>query len=169
MRTTQIFVRSSLTVAAAAALPLAVAVPSAVAGGAGISVTAVGSTVQVSTQACGGGGTAALLSRGQANFAQGRQVTLVGGSASWQDVSPGTYTVTVMCAGQSRPAGTRSVTVTSAPTISATSVPTLGVQGGLGGSSKDYRTATYVVGGALVAAGVGGGAWYVRRRGAHRT
>ncbi|RVU22330.1 hypothetical protein EOT10_23115 [Streptomyces antnestii] len=166
MRTTQIFVRSTLTVAAAAALPLTVAAPSAFAGGppsgGGIAVTANGSTVQVSTRACRNGGTANLLSSSQA-----RQAALSGGTASFQNVSPGTYTVTVICTGQSTPAGTQSVTVSSTPTISATSMPARGVQGGLGGSSTDHRTATYVVGGALVGTGVIGSAWFLRRRGAH--
>lgn len=170
MRTTQIFVRSGLTVAAAAALPLALAAPSAFAGG-GITVTATGSTVKATTTACPNGGNASLMSNGNASFAQGRQVPLTGGSASWQNVSTGTHTVAVVCQ-DGTTAGSQTVTVgaTASPTVSSTSAPARGVRGGLGGGSEDRGTLTLVAGGALVAlAAGGGGAWYLRRRGAqHR-
>lgn len=172
MRTTQIFVRAGLTIAAAAALPLALTAPSAYA--AGITVTATGSTVTVTTAACANGGNASLMSNGQASFAQGRQMPLTNGSASWQNVSTGVHTVAVVCEDGST-AGSQTVTVGSrptsaAPTVSSTSAPARGVRGGLGGGSEDYGTLTLAAGGALVvlAAG-GGGAWYLRRRGAqHR-
>ncbi|NGO15078.1 hypothetical protein G5C60_47720 [Streptomyces sp. HC44] len=183
MRTTQMLVRSGLTVAATAALPLALTAGPASAVNTQITVTASGSTVQVNTTSCPTGGNASLLSSGQANFAQGRQVPLTGGtssqSASWSGVSAGTYTVIVVCTNGTT-AGTQSVTVStsSSPTISATASPspspsptlspspspTRGVMGGTGGSSKDYSTVTYVVGGVLVATGVGGTAWFLRRR-----
>ncbi|MGW5735289.1 MULTISPECIES: hypothetical protein [Streptomyces] len=163
MRTTQIFVRSGLTIAAAAALPLALTAPSAFA--AGITVTATGSTVTVTTAACPDGGKAALLSNGQASFAQGRQVDLTGGSASWQNVTTGVHTVAVICEDGST-AGSQSVTVGTSPTTSSTTAPARGVRGGLGGGSEDYGTYTLAAGGALVAlAAGGGGAWYLRRRG----
>ncbi|MFD9904275.1 hypothetical protein [Streptomyces sp. NPDC059063] len=167
MRTTQISrasLRRGLTVAAVA-LPLALAAPSAVAGP-GITVTVNGNTVQVATDACPNGGKAALLSNGAANFAQGRQVTLAGGTATWQNVSPGTHTVAVVCQDGSG-AGSQTVTVVgTTPTTSSTSTaaPARGVRGGIGGAVEDYGTVTMAGGGALVAAALAGGAWYVRRR-----
>jgi len=47
---------------------------------------------------------------------------------------------------------------------STTASPSRGVMGGVGGSSTDYGTVTLVAGGALVAGGVAGAAWYLRRR-----
>lgn len=174
MRTTQIFVRAGLTIAAAAALPLALTAPSALAAPGGITVTATGSTVTVTTATCPDGGNASLMSNGQASFAQGRQMPLTSGSASWQNVSTGLHTVAVVCEDGSA-AGSQTVTVrarptSAAPTVSSTSAPARGVRGGLGGGNEDYGTLTLAAGGALVvlAAG-GGGAWYLRRRGAqHR-
>ncbi|MFE7077539.1 hypothetical protein ACFU96_46450 [Streptomyces sp. NPDC057620] len=182
MRITQTLVRSGQVVAVAA-LPLALTagVPGvAAAAASGIDVTTSGGTVQVTTAACvtrsnGSMGNASLLSSGQANFAQGRQVTLSGTSgsqsAAWSSVTSGTYTVVVVCADGST-AGTQSVTVSpaSTPTISATRTPTAtaspsrGVMGGMGSTSQDYGTVTYAVGGVLVAAGVGATAWVLRRR-----
>ncbi|MFI7011851.1 hypothetical protein [Streptomyces sp. NPDC050145] len=166
MRITSILARSGLTVAAA--LPLTLAAPAAHAGGpsggGGLVVSTSGSTVTARTQACPNGGNGSLLSAGQADFAQGRQQPLVGGSATWTSVSSGTYTVVVVCNDGST-AGTRSVTVTASPTISATSSPLGAVRGGLGGAVQDYGTLTLAAGGTLVAAAVVGGAWYLRRRG----
>ncbi|MEU3741771.1 hypothetical protein AB0E78_32505 [Streptomyces sp. NPDC032198] len=165
MRTTQIFVRTGLTIAAAAALPLALTAPSAFAAAGGITVTATGSTVTVTTAACPDGGNAALLSNGEASFAQGKQMELTGGSASWQNVSTGVHTVAVICE-DGTTAGSQSVTVGASPTTSSTRAPARGVRGGLGGGSEDYGTTALVAGGALVAlAAGGGGAWYLRRRG----
>ncbi|MFD9325534.1 hypothetical protein [Streptomyces sp. NPDC060065] len=173
MRTTQILLRSGLTVAAAAALPLTLAAPSAVALGSGISVSTSGSTVSVTTSACPSNGSsfgnASLLSSGQGSFAQGRQVALTGTStsqaASWSSVSAGTYTVIVVCQ-DGTTAGTQSIvvsaTATATPRVSAT--PSLGVMGGFGGAARDYGTVTLVGGAALVATGTVAGAWYLRRR-----
>ncbi|MFC8664058.1 hypothetical protein [Streptomyces sp. NPDC057199] len=182
MRITQMLVRSGLTVAAAAALPLTLTATEAVAVNTVINVTTSGTTVQVTTTDCatrsnGSMGNASLLSSGQANFAQGRQVTLSGTStsqaAAWSNVTTGTYTVIVVCA-DGTTAGTQSVTVSpvSSPTISATATatptasasPSRGVMGGMGGGTKDYGTATYAAGGVLVAAGVGATVWVLRRR-----
>ncbi|MEU9212321.1 hypothetical protein AB0D27_31410 [Streptomyces sp. NPDC048415] len=173
MRTTQLLLRSGLTVAAAAALPLTLAAPSAVAWGSGISVSTSGSTVSVTTSACPSNGSsfgnASLLSSGQANFAQGRQAALTGTSssqsASWTGVSPGTFTVIVVC-GNGSTAGTQSIVVSapSTPTISATASPSRGVMGGFGGAVKDYGTVTVVGGAALVAAGTVAAVWFLRRR-----
>ncbi|MDX6361702.1 hypothetical protein ACFVYF_14235 [Streptomyces sp. NPDC058274] len=170
MRTTQILLRSGLTVAAAAALPLTLAAGSAAAWGSGISVSTSGSSVTVTTSACPGSsgnfGNASLLTSSQANFAQGRQTPLTGTSntqsASWSGVSSGTYTVIVVCQNGTT-AGTQSIVV-SAPTISATASPSRGVMGGLGGATKDYGMATVVGGGALVATGAVAAAWFLRRR-----
>ncbi len=158
------------TVAAAAALALMPAGPAAADG---ISVSTTGNTVSVSTTACsqinGHWGTASLLSSGQANFSQGRQVALsgtsAGQSAAWSNVSAGTYTVIVVCSNGST-AGTQSVVVSPAPSpsVSPTASPSRGVMGGVGGGSKDYGTVTAVAGGALVGAGVLGTVWYLRRR-----
>ncbi|MBA4865262.1 hypothetical protein H1V43_28710 [Streptomyces sp. PSKA54] len=169
MRTnTQIFVRSGL-VAAAAALPLTVAAPSAVADN-GITVTSTGSTVSVNTAACPGGGNASLLSSGLTTFTQGRQAALAVGAtnqtAAWSNVSPGAYTVIVNC-NDGRNVGSQPVTVTTTPTLPTTNSPALGVRGGIGGGIKDYGTLTMVGGGVLVAAALGGGAWYLRRRNMH--
>jgi len=173
MRTTQMLLRSGLTVAAAAALPLTLAAPSAVASGSGISVSTTGSNVSVTTSACpssgGSFGNASLLSSGQVNFAQGRQMGLKGTSdsqsASWSGVSPGTYTVVVVC-WDGTTAGTQAVIVSAAspPTISTTASPSRGVMGGFGGAVKDYRTATLVGGAALVATGSVAAAYFLRRR-----
>jgi len=178
MRINQTLVRSGPTVAAAA-LPLALAAAlagtgTAAAAAAEINVTTSGTTVQVTTSACvtrasGSMGNASLLSGGQANFTQGRQVTLSGTSgsqsAAWSGVTSGTYTVIVVCADGST-AGTRSVTVSpaSTPTISATSSPSRGVMGGMGSTTKDYGGIAYAAGGVLVVAGVGATVWVLRRR-----
>ncbi|MFI6334915.1 hypothetical protein [Streptomyces sp. NPDC050535] len=172
MRTTQLLIRSGLTVAAAAALPLTQAAGSAVAVGSGISVSTSGSTVSVTTSACPSNGSsfgnASLLSSGQGSFAQGRQVALTGTStsqaASWSTVSAGTYTVIVVCQ-DGTTAGTQSIIVSASsatPRVSAT--PSLGVMGGLGGAAKDYGTLTLAGGAALAATGIVAGAWFLRRR-----
>ncbi|MFE9452746.1 hypothetical protein [Streptomyces sp. NPDC006739] len=173
MRTSRLLLRSGLTLAAAAALPAGLAGPSAAASG--ISVSAIGSTVSVVTSACvqnnGNWGTASLLSSRQAGFAQGRQVALSGTSisqsAAWTGVSPGTYTVVVVCSNGST-AGTQSVIVSggSGPTISSTSTPapSRGVMGGLGGAARDYGPLTLGVGAALVGSGVIAAGWFLRRR-----
>ena len=173
MRTSHFLLRSGLTAAAAAALPLGLAGPSGAT--TGISVSTTGSTVSVVTSSCtqvnGSWGTASLLGTGQASFAQGRQVALSGTSvsqsAAWSSVSPGTYTVIVMCS-SGNTAGSQSVIVSlpSSPTISATTAPSpsRGVMGGLGGAVKDYGPVTLGVGGALVGAGVIAAGWYLRRR-----
>lgn len=183
MRNFQPVVRSALTAAAAAALPLALAaVPAAAQGtGTGISVSTSGSTVSVTTSACsrvgGALGTATLISSSQ----PARQAALTGTqalqSAAWSNVSPGTYTVTVMCANGTN-AGSQSVVVSSSssPTAKPTTTPTatisattrpspsLGVRGGLGGAVQDYGPLTVGVGAALVGTGVIATGWYLRRR-----
>lgn len=188
MRTSQIFLRSGLTVAAVAALPLTLTAPSAAAFGSGISVSTSGSSVSVTTNSCPSNGSsfgnASLLANGQVNFSQGRQMPLSGTSATqsavWSNVGAGTYTVVVVCQ-DGTTAGTQSVIVstsavpkvTKTPRISSTSLPSLhslpsspsrGVMGGLGGATRDYGTATLVGGGALVTSGVVATAWYLRRR-----
>ncbi|WP_395575219.1 hypothetical protein [Streptomyces sp. BK79] len=178
MRISSPFLRSGLTVAAAA-LPVALAAGPASAGP-GISVSTTGSTVSVTTTACaqlnGSWGTASLLTGSQGDFAQGRQVALSGTSsgqsATWAGISPGTYTVIVMCSNNTT-AGTQTVIVSAAPTPSpsrtATPTPSAsasprGVLGGLGGTVQDYGTATLVTGGALAGTGVIAAAWFLRRR-----
>ncbi|WP_030926936.1 hypothetical protein [Streptomyces sp. NRRL S-646] len=179
MRNSQPFVRSALTAAAVAALPLALAAVPAAAQGTGISVSTSGSTVSVTTSVCfprgsnGTFGTATLLSSSQ----PARQMPLSGTSAlqsaAWSNVSPGTYTVTVMCANGTN-AGTQSVVVSSASTPTATPAatisattrpsPSLGVMGGVGGAVQDYGPLTVGVGAALVGTGVIATGWYLRRR-----
>jgi hypothetical protein len=173
MRNSSSVLRSGLTVAIAA-LPLALAAVPAVAGP-GISVSTTGSTVSVTTSSCtqinGSWGTASLLTSSQGSFAQGRQVTLAGTStsqsAAWSSVSPGTYTVIVICS-DGTTAGTQSVVVSTAPSpsrsASPSASPSRGVMGGVGGSTTDYGTVTLVAGGTLVGAGLLGTAWYLRRR-----
>ncbi|MFJ5998649.1 hypothetical protein [Streptomyces sp. NPDC092370] len=174
MRNSSPVLRSGLTVAAAAALPLALAsVPAAA--DPGISVRTTGSTVSVTTSSCtqinGSWGSASLLTSSQGSFAQGRQVTLSGTttsqSAAWSSVSSGTYTVIVVCS-DGTTAGTQSVVVSTAPSpsrsASPSASPSRGVMGGVGGSTTDYGTVTLVAGGALVGAGLLGTAWYLRRR-----
>ncbi len=175
MRISKPLLRSGPAAAAAAALALTLAGPAVAAG---ISVSTTGSTVSVVTSACtqvnGQWGTASLLGGGQGSFSQGRQVALSGSasgqSAAWSNVSPGTYTVVVLCADGST-AGTQSVVVSTAPgpttpgsTVTPTSSPTLGVMGGLGGGTTDYGTVTLVAGGALVGTGIAATAWYLLRR-----
>ncbi|GGW72648.1 hypothetical protein AB0E64_28310 [Streptomyces caelestis] len=174
MRNSSPVLRSGLTVAAAAALPIALAAVPAVADP-GISVRTTGSTVSVTTSACtqinGSWGTASLLTSSQGSFAQGRQVTLSGTStsqaAAWSNVTSGTYTVIVICS-DGTTAGTQSVVVspTASPTRSPSpSVsPSRGVMGGVGGSATDYGTVTLVAGGALAGTGLLATAWYLRRR-----
>lgn len=176
MHTSQPLLRSGLTAAAAAAaLPLALAaVPAAAASG--ISVSTDGATVSVTTSACtsnnNGFGRASLLTSSQSNFSQGRQADLSGTNTSqtalWSNVSPGTYTVIVICNRDQTQAGSQSVIVSAAasatPTVSATASPSRGVMGGLGGATKDYGTLTLVGGGTLVGAGVLATAWFLRRR-----
>jgi hypothetical protein len=159
--------------AAAATLPLTLTAQPA-AGVSGISVSTTGSTVSVVTSACiqinGSWGTASLLTSSQGSFSQGRQVALSGTtvsqSAAWSGVSPGTYTVIVVCSNGST-AGTQSVIVSTASTPTATAPtasPTRGVMGGVGGTVREYGTVTMVVGGALVGSGIIGAAWFLRRR-----
>ncbi|MFD5016861.1 hypothetical protein [Streptomyces chartreusis] len=174
MRNSSLFLRSGLTVAAASALSFLVAAGPAEAQS-GISVSTTGTTVSVTTRACtnvnGSWGTASLLNSRQANFSQGRQVSLSGTSAlqsaAWSNVSAGTYTVIVICS-DGTTAGTQSVIVSPSvrPTISATATasPSRGVMGGVGGGSQDYGTLTLVGGGVLVGTAVAGTAWYMRRR-----
>ncbi|MGW0819509.1 hypothetical protein ACWD00_41115 [Streptomyces viridiviolaceus] len=176
MRIPSPLLRSGPTVAAAVALSLAPAAGS-VSAGPGISVSTSGSTVSVTTTACarlnGSWGTASLLSSDQANFAQGRQAPLSGtGSgqtATWTNVSPGTYTVVVACSNGST-AGAQTVLVSGAPAAPAprTASPTpsaspRGVLGGVGGATEDYGTVTLVAGGALAGTGVVAAAWFLRR------
>ncbi|MFF5439052.1 hypothetical protein [Streptomyces achromogenes] len=190
MDNSRLLLRSGLTLAAAAALPAALAGPTAAVSG--ISVSTIGSTVSVVTSACtevnGSWGTAALLTSRQANFSQGRQVALSGTSvsqsAAWTGVSPGTYTVVVLCSSGTT-AGSQSVIVSGAavparptavptrpapvptrPAISATTspAPSRGVMGGLGGAARDYGTLTLGIGAALVGAGVVATGWVLRRR-----
>ncbi|MDC0769029.1 hypothetical protein [Streptomyces sp. HD] len=173
MRKSSLLLRSGLTVAAASLLPFAMAAGPAAAVS-GISVSTTGSTVSVTTRACtnvnGSWGTASLLNSRQANFAQGRQVSLSGTdalqSAAWSGVSAGTYTVIVVCSNGTT-AGTQSVVVSGPSptrTASATSSPSRGVMGGVGGATKDYGTLTLVGGGVLVGAGGLAAAWYLRRK-----
>lgn len=177
MRSSRILLRSGPALAAAAVLPLGFAGPSAAVSG--ISVSTTGSTVSVTTSACaqnnGSWGNASLLTGSQANFAQGRQAALAGTtisqSAAWSSVSPGTYTVVVVCS-NGITAGSQSVIVSaaSAPTVatttaaSTTAAPSRGVAGGLGGATRDYGPLTLGAGAALVGAGVIATAWYVRKR-----
>ncbi|MER7572611.1 hypothetical protein [Streptomyces sp. NPDC126514] len=175
MRNSSPIVRSGLTVAAVAALPLALTAPTATAQS-GISVSTSGNTVSVTTSTCsqtsptGSWGTASLLTSSQANFAQGRQVALSGTtsqqSAAWSNVSPGTYTVVVQCAFNNQTAGTQAVVVstTPTPTVSATASPSRGVMGGVGGGTEDYGTLTLVAGGGLLAVGAAATVWFLRRR-----
>ncbi|WP_055420438.1 hypothetical protein [Streptomyces pactum] len=177
MRISSPLLRSGLTVAAVAALPVALAAGPAAAGP-GISVSTTGTTVSVTTTACaqlnGSWGTASLLTGSQGDFAQGRQVALSGTSsgqsATWSGISPGTYTVIVMCSNNST-AGTQTVIVSAAPSPSPSrsaspspSASPRGVLGGLGGAVQDYGTVTLVAGGALAGTGVIAAAWFLRRR-----
>ncbi|MEU1406718.1 hypothetical protein ABZ471_30935 [Streptomyces sp. NPDC005728] len=174
MRNSRLILRSGLTLAAAATLPTALAGASAAVSG--ISVSTIGSTVSVVTSACaqnnGSWGNASLLSKGQASYAQGRQVALSGTtvsqSAAWSGVSPGTYTVVVVCS-NGMTAGSQSVIVSAptTPTTSSTSTaaaPARGVMGGIGGAARDYGPLTLGVGAALVTTGVVATAWFLRRR-----
>ncbi|WP_405577390.1 hypothetical protein [Streptomyces sp. NBC_01092] len=171
MRNSSLFLRSGLTVAAASALSLFVA--AAADAVSGISVSTTGSTVSVTTSTCtnvnGSWGTASLLNSRQANFSQGRQVSLSGTSAlqsaAWSNVNAGTYTVIVICS-DGTTAGTQSVIVSPSarPTISATASPSRGVMGGMGGGSTDYGTLTLVGGGLLVGTGAAATVWYLRRK-----
>ncbi|MFF7986144.1 hypothetical protein ACFZDK_44765 [Streptomyces sp. NPDC007901] len=175
MRTTRLLLRSGLTLAAAAALPTWLAGPSGAISG--ISVSTIGTTVSVVTSACtqagGSWGNASLLNSGQTAFAQGRQVALAGTtvsqSAAWSGVSPGTYTVVVVCSNGGT-AGTQSVIVSSAPAAPTTSsttrsaAPSRGVMGGLGGAARDYGPLTLGIGAALVGSGVIATGWYLRKR-----
>ncbi|MCX5243403.1 hypothetical protein [Streptomyces prunicolor] len=173
MRTFQLLLRSGLTVTAAAALPLALTAGTAGAAS-GISVSTTGTTVSVTTSACsqnrttGVWGTGSLLTSSQGSFAEGRKATLAGTTVSqstaWTNVTPGTYTVIVMCQNVSTPAGTQSVIVSRSTTPTATASPTRGVMGGLGGATKDYGPLTLATGGGLVAVGVLATAWFLRRR-----
>ncbi|MEU7059194.1 hypothetical protein [Streptomyces sp. NPDC046197] len=173
MRTSQPLLRSGPVLAASAALAVGLTAGPAAAAGPGISVSTSGSTVSVTTSVCslvnGSWGTASLLTSSQTNFTQGRQVPLTGTksgqSAAWQNVSPGTYTVIVVCSNNIT-AGTQSVVVSTrtAPTISATSSPSHGVMGGLGGGTKDYGPITFAVGGALVGTAMIATGWVLRRR-----
>ncbi|MFF4899770.1 hypothetical protein [Streptomyces sp. NPDC001068] len=178
MRNSRLLVRSGLTLAAAAALPTWSAGPSAAVSG--ISVSTTGSTVSVVTSACtqssGSWGNASLLSSGQTAFAQGRQAALAGTtvsqSAAWSGVSPGTYSVVVVCSNGGT-AGTQSVIVSAAPAVPAppttsstnkSPAPARGVAGGLGGAVRDYGPLTLGVGAALVGSGVIATGWYLRKR-----
>ncbi|NEB48666.1 hypothetical protein, partial [Streptomyces sp. SID339] len=143
MRTTRIGVRTGL-IATAAALPLLLAAPSASAAG-DLTVTATGSTVRATTGACTDGGTASLMNPANASFAGGQQAELVNGSATWQNVGAGSYTVLVSCK-DGTSVGPQTVAVGAAPTTSSTHAPARGVRGGLGGGTEDRGTLTLVGG-----------------------
>ncbi|WP_212914559.1 hypothetical protein [Streptomyces sp. TS71-3] len=193
MRTTQIVVRSGLA-AAALTLPLTLAAQTASAVGVNVSATGSTVRVATSACPHGGNASLlssgqAIFAQGrQATLSMGTSQ-----SASWANVTSGAHTVIVMCS-DGTTAGTGRVSVADAttapatispppttpppttrppttpppttimPTTTATASPPLGVQGGVGGGSSDYSTLTLAVGSTLVAAAVGGGAWYVRRR-----
>ncbi|MFJ4468333.1 hypothetical protein ACIP2X_12750 [Streptomyces sp. NPDC089424] len=173
MRTSQPLLGAAV---AAAALPLAL-VAGPAAANSGISVSTNGSTVSVTTSACtqlnGRWGTASILNSNQTNFAQGRQVVLTGSStqqgSAWTNVTPGTYTVIVMCS-NGNTAGTQSVVVsagstpTGSATVTPTASPTRGVVGGVGGATRDFGALTLVGGGALVATALIATVWFLRRR-----
>jgi hypothetical protein len=178
MRTTRLLLRSGLTLAAAAVLPTWLAGSSTAV--TGISVSTIGTTVSVVTSACtqnnGSWGNASLLNSSQTSFAQGRQVALSGTtvsqSAAWSGVSPGTYTVVVVCSNGGT-AGTQSVIVSAAPAVPAppttsstsrSAAPARGVMGGLGGAARDYGPLTLGIGAALVGTGVIATGWYLRKR-----
>ncbi|MEV0910597.1 hypothetical protein [Streptomyces hokutonensis] len=177
MRTCQLLLRSGLTVTAAAVLPLALTAGPAGAAS-GISVSTTGTTVSVTTSACsqnrttGVWGTGSLLTSSQASFAEGRKATLAGTTVSqstaWTNVTPGTYTVIVMCQNATTPVGTQTVIVSAAATpratATATASPSRGVMGGLGGATKDYGPLTLGVGAGLVGTGVIATGWFLRRR-----
>ncbi|GAA2251291.1 hypothetical protein GCM10010145_18610 [Streptomyces ruber] len=130
MRTGQMLARAALAAAAVVSLPPAPA--GAAQAGPGISVSAVGASVEVTTSTCsamnpdGSFGRASLLAGGQADFSRGRRATLTGTSgtqsAAWTNVGAGTYTVTVVCK-DGTTAGTQAILVPGAPTISATTLP----------------------------------------------
>ncbi|MYS48310.1 hypothetical protein GTY23_45495, partial [Streptomyces sp. SID5998] len=63
-------------------------------------------------------------------------------------------------------AGTQSVTVSAAaaPAVRATSAPSRGVAGGLGGAARDYGPLTLAVGGTLVGLALIATGWVLRRR-----
>lgn len=181
MRMTRISLRSGLIVAAVAA-PFALAASPAGAAHAGpvtgINVTASGSVVQVTTTDCPNGGRASLMGNGNASFAGGEQVDLAGSgerqSASWQGVSPGQYTVAVICSG-GQSAGSQRVTVSGAsptPTVRPTGTPTSPtgqVRGGLGGTGEPGGSFGQIAAGAALATTVGvGGVLLMRRRRAQR-
>ncbi len=143
-----------------------------VAGGnaAGIKVTVNGSSVQATTSACTKGGRASLIGGGgNASFAGGQQATLAGGSATWTNVNPGTYTVAVVCAGGDA-AGSQRVTISGNSATSPTSpagrapatTPTTAPTGTpTGRPTAPVTTPTYrpqVVPQGRVRAGLGGGA-----------
>ncbi|MFI2206353.1 hypothetical protein ACH47Z_37425 [Streptomyces sp. NPDC020192] len=168
MHTKRLLLRSGPILAATLALPVG-----QTAAVSGISVSTTGSTVSVVTSACarinGSWGNAALLTSRQANFAQGRQAALAGTtvrqSAAWSGVSPGTYTVAVVCSSGST-AGSQSVIVSSAsaPAVSSTSSSAPGgVLGGMGGAARDYGPLTLGIGSALVGTGVIATGWCMRR------
>ncbi|MGW0733625.1 hypothetical protein [Streptomyces sp. NPDC002851] len=180
MRTMRISLRSGLAIAAVAAPFALAASPAAAAHAApitGINVTVSGSFVQVTTTDCPNGGRASLMGRGNASFAGGEQVDLARGgdrqSASWQGVSPGTYTVAVICSG-GESAGSQRVTVSGAPSPSPTvaptgspTAPTGQVRGGLGGVAEDdgFGRPGQIVAGAALATTVGiGGVLLMGRR-----
>ncbi|MFI6941917.1 hypothetical protein ACIBI4_21810 [Streptomyces sp. NPDC050418] len=165
--------------------------PVAGAGAAGIKVTVNGSTVQATTSACSKGGRASLIGGGNGSFAGGQQAMLTGGSATWNGVKPGTYTVAVVCSGGDA-AGSQRVTIsgssaatpTTAPTTPTTrptgtvTTPTLRpqpvspvvpqgrVSAGLGGGAPErVDTSVQIAGGAAFALTAGaGGAFLIRRR-----
>ncbi|WP_447035943.1 hypothetical protein [Streptomyces sp. DSM 118878] len=150
MRTTQICVRAGLAVAAAA-LPSALGTTAAVAAG-DFTVTATGSTAQAT-----------------------RQAEPAEGSDSWRTVAAGARTVRVAGEDGTSPAWpttssttapTSMPTTSPLPTTAPTTAPARGVRGGLGGGSEDWGTPALAAGGTLVAAAVGTGLWYLRRRGA---
>ncbi|MEU9445187.1 hypothetical protein AB0D42_30785 [Streptomyces sp. NPDC048304] len=173
MHTSRLLLRSGPALAAAAVLPVALAGPSAAA--AGISVSTTGSTVSVVTSACseinGTWGTAALLTAKQSTVGQGRQAPLAGTtvrqSAAWKGVSPGTYTVVVVCSNGSA-AGSQAVIVSSGAgsktAATASPAPARGVLSGLGGAARHYGPLTLGVGAAVVGTGIVATGWYLRRR-----
>jgi hypothetical protein len=143
------------------------------AAGPGISASADGSTVSVTTSACGqvdgGRGTASLLGPGRTRVDPGRRSSLTGTavsqSAAWRGVRPGMYTVIVVCA-DNITAGTQSVVVPAPPAPTAATTPTRPhvVMGGPGDGTGGHGTVHFAVGAALAGVALIAVGWVLHRR-----
>ncbi|MFD6471412.1 hypothetical protein ACWCY1_30540 [Streptomyces goshikiensis] len=147
---------ATLVAAAAAPVTLAHAAPSAT-----VSPTSVapGGRVALNITGCGTKtGRATSRAFGDVQLTPGNleASNLFGGATVYNNTPNGSYPVTFECGGAGGQQITLSLNVTSGA-----------ARGGLGGSTDSMSRGEIAIGGSLVAASLGAGVWFIRRRRTH--